>query len=82
MKAILEVLDKKTGEIAFEEAAEIWMNPKSSKTEYTDEDTQLRPKTFNQAYTMLMDMLQGEIFQNLKYAVRLKGVEHKWEWSK
>ena len=79
MKAIVEVLDKKTGEIAFEVAAEIWMNP---KLEYTDEDTQLRPKNFNQAYTMLMDMLQGEIFQNLKYAVRLKGVEHKWEWSK
>jgi len=81
VQAIIEVLDKKTEEIAFEESAETWMNPKSSKTEHAD-DTQLRPKTFNQAYTMLINMLQGEIYQNTKYAVRLKGVQHRWDWLK
>lgn len=82
MRAIIEVLDKETGEKSFEELAEKWMNPKLSFTEYTDEDTQLRPKTFDQAFTMLIDMLNGEIFQNLKYAVRLKGVKHKTDWLK
>jgi hypothetical protein len=81
MKALIEVLDKRTNEIAFEYAADIWMNPKSSHIELTDESTNLRPKTFNQSYTMLMDMLQGEIYQNVNFAVRLKGVKHKWEWN-
>lgn len=71
------LLDKKTcGEMRI--PARDFLNPKSS----TYKESTLKPKTFNQSYTMLMDLLEGEIVQNTDHAVKLEGVEYRWDWAK
>jgi hypothetical protein len=77
-KAIIEIYCKRQKAIIARYAAEEWMNPKFRTTEDTDYNKLLRPKTYYQAYTMLLDMVQGEIFQNVKYACRIQDAKHKW----
>lgn len=54
-----------------------FLNPKSS----TYAGKTIKPFTFNQAYTTLLDLLEGQIYQNIEYAVKLEGVEYRWDWK-
>jgi hypothetical protein len=74
----IEILDKTTREIT-EMPAKDFMNPKGTRSDFV-QSTGVAPMTFNQSYTMLLAMLYGEVFQNLKFAARLKDVPHIWEW--
>lgn len=75
--AIVILLDKKTGNEA-EIPARDFLHPHSTN----HQETKLKPKTFHQAFRMLMDLLEGEIQQNTEHAVKLKGVDYLWDWSK
>ena len=74
----VEILNKKTKEI-MEQPAKDFLNPKNKKDEFP-EIVELSPSTFYQSYKMLIDFLSGEMYQNTHFAVRLKGVLHKWNW--
>ncbi len=75
--AIIILLDKKTGEEK-EIPARDFLHPHSSSYQ----ETKLKPKTFNHAFQMLMDLIEGQVHQNTEHAIKLKGIEYRWDWSK
>lgn len=75
-KKTIILLEKSTG-CEHRIPARDFFNPKSSSYK----EITMKPKTFNQAYTMLMDLLEGEIVQNTDHAVKLDGIEYRWDWA-
>ncbi len=62
----LTILNKNTKEELAIPARD-FLNPKSSSFK----DDPLKPKTFNQAFTMLMDLIEGSIYQTANHAITL-----------
>lgn len=54
-----------------------FLNPKSS----TFAGNSLKPSTINQAYKMLLNLIEGNIYQNTEYAVKLAGIQYRWDWD-
>lgn len=75
MRATIEILTKNTEELVYREFADKWMNPESYMAEITD--TGLRPDNYEKAYKMLINMINGDVYFNDKYIVRVQGVYHK-----
>lgn len=80
MIPIIEVYDKRVNRIIFTVAAYIFLDPDDYKEEVLPKLKALKPKTFTQSYKMIMRLLEGEIYQNSTFAIRLRGAKHEWNW--
>jgi hypothetical protein len=69
------ILNKKTKEEIIIPTRD-FLNPQSSICK----GHKLKPLTFNQAFTMLIDMLSGDIYQTPDNCVKLVGVKYKFDW--
>jgi hypothetical protein len=73
----VEILNKQTKEVEIIPLNE-FINHKSST--YASEV--IKPKTLNQSFNMLRDMVAGQVWQSAKHSVRLQGLDcYAWEWN-